>query len=161
MSRVLVGGFGSRYRRDDNVGPVVADAVAAAALDVHLVGPFSDPLDLLGPWDHADLVVIIDATRSGAVPGTLHVVELDPGGTTTAEDPGALIARSTSTHGIGLAGVWRLARAIGSAPRRVVVVGVEGQSFDFGETLSPAVAQCVPRAVRHVQELIAGVAPCA
>ena len=161
MSRVLVGGFGSRYRRDDNVGPVVADAVAAAALDVHLVGPFSDPLDLLGPWDHADLVVIIDATRSGTAPGTLHVVELVADGPATVHERAALTGGATSTHGIGLAGVWRLARATGSAPRRVVVVGVEGQSFDFGEALSPAVAQGVPHAVRHVQDLIAGVAPCA
>ena len=53
----------------------------------------------------------IDAIRSGAPPGTVRVVELTrrsgAGGSTDA----------TSTHGIGLAGVLRLAQAVGQAPR--------------------------------------------
>ena len=69
--------------------------------------------------------------------------------------------RSTSTHGIGLAGVLRLARAVGHAPGRVVVVGIEGDDFGRGPGLSPAVDAAVPGAVRRVVELISEVRPCA
>ena len=161
MSRILIGGFGSQYRRDDNVGPLVAHSVARITPDIQLIGPFSDPLDLLGPWDLANLVVLIDATRSGSRPGTLHVIELNASLSAKAGNRDEQREGPTSTHGIGLTGVWRLARAIGREPRRVVLMGIEGQSFDFGEGLSPAVADCVPLAVRRVEDLIAGVPSCA
>lgn len=164
MARILIGGFGSRYRRDDHVGALVAVAVAgdlADVGDVELIGPFSDPLDLLGHWDLADLVVLIDATRSGSSPGSLHVIEVRdrPSSTGLSRDEHGV--GPTSTHGLGLSDVWRLADAVGQAPRRVVLVGIEGQSFGYGEGLSPAVAHSVPRAVRRVETLINEVLSCA
>jgi hydrogenase maturation protease len=53
-----------------------------------------------------------------------------------------------------VAGAFRLAQAVGNAPKRVVVVGIEGQDFGQGEGLSPAVARAVEDAARHVVELI-------
>ncbi len=161
MTRVVVGGFGSRDRRDDAVGPIIARRLAGARGDVELIGPFADPLDLLGAWDGADLALLVDATRSGAPGGTLHVVEIDVAAT---GDPTATAEHSlglTSTHGIGLSGALRLAAAVGRAPRRVVVVGVEGESFDFGEGLSPRVAGCIPHALRRVEAIVDEVHSCA
>ncbi|MGO9560329.1 MAG: hydrogenase maturation protease [Acidimicrobiales bacterium] len=158
-ARVVVAGLGNEYRHDDGVGPIVAARAAREIGEVHHVGPFADPLDLLGHWDGADLAVVIDAVRSGAAPGAISVVELVPAG----RSPGSLdeSLRTTSTHGIGLAGVWRLARAIDQAPVRVVVVGVEGEDFGNGSGLSPVVADAVPRAVHQVAELIREVQVCA
>ena len=79
---VVVAGLGSEFRRDDGAGPLVrARAVHEAGVGRD-IGPISDPLDLLGVWDGADLVVVVDAVRSGAPPGTVQVVELsgEPGG---------------------------------------------------------------------------------
>ena len=95
--------------------PPLCAARAPAVVDI---GPAAEPLDLLGRWDAADLAVVIDAIRSGAVPGTVRVVDLTA---TSGEDD-----RATSTHGIGLRGVLRLAQVVGDAPGRVVVVGIEG-----------------------------------
>jgi len=67
----------------------------------------------------------------------------------------------TSTHGIGVAGVLRLARALDRAPRRVVVVGIEGEDFGRGTGLSPAVVAAVPAAVRRIVDLIEEVQACA
>jgi hydrogenase maturation protease len=118
----------------------------------------TDPLDLLGTWDGADLAIVVDAIRSGAAPGTLTIVDL-AGHLDTSEPierPG-----TTSTHGIGLSGVLRLARAIGRAPLRVVVVGIEGEDFGRGVGLSPAVDAAVPGAVNRVVDLIREVRVCA
>ena len=88
--------------------------------------------------------------RSGAEPGTVRLIDLD-------DAPGdAAGAGPTSTHGISLAGTLRLARAVGNPPRRVVVVGVEGEDFSQGLGLSPAVERAVPGAARTVAELIGG-----
>ena len=80
------------------------------------------------------------------------MVELDPA------DPGSARVRgasgTNSTHGIGLAGVYRLARAIERAPSRVVVVGIEGSDFGQGIGLSEGVDEGVEHAARHVVEMI-------
>ncbi len=116
------------------------------------IGPIVDPLDLLGRWDGADLVVVIDAVRSGARPGTVRVVDV------TTNDSGP---RPTSTHGIGLTGVVLLAQTIDQAPARVVVIGIEGDDFGRGVGLSPAVDAAIPVAVRRVVDLIKEIRTCA
>jgi len=163
-SRVIIAGMGSEHRRDDGAGPEVAGRVAALAGSVCDVGPVVDPLDLLGWWDDAELVIVVDAVRSGARPGTVSVIDVSPEEIPPKEDAGfprTPTSAGASTHGIGLSGALRLARAIGSAPRRVVVVGIEGVDFERGTGLSPTVEQAVPQAVERVLALIGEVQSCA
>lgn len=141
--RALVAGVGSEYRGDDGVGPAVARRVQRLNPQLADVGPVTEPLDLVDRWDGADLVVLVDAVRSGAAPGTISVVELTDA---KAHRP----AEPTSTHGIGLVRVLRLAQALDRAPRRVLLVGVEGGDFGPGTRLSPAVAAAVPEAAALV-----------
>ena len=93
--------------------------------------------------------MVVDATRSGTPPGTVRVFDLDAD---VAGAPGP--TAPASTHGIGVVGVLRLARAVGTAPARVLAVGIEGVDFGQGVGLSPAVARAVPVAARRVLELI-------
>ncbi len=150
--RVLVAGMGSEYRRDDGAGPAAVALVARQCPGVTVVGPLDDPLDLLGLWDGVDLAVVVDAVSSGSPPGTVQLVELDP----SASKPGRAggTSSASSTHGIGLAGVYRLARAIERAPSRLVVVGIEGSDFGQGVGMTPAVEEGVVHAARHVTEMI-------
>ena len=150
--RVVVAGMGSEYRRDDGAGPAAIGVVARLCPGLAVVGPLDDPFDLLGLWDDADLAVVIDAVSSGAAPGTVHIVELD----LALRDPtrGRRSSSTNSTHGIGLAGVYRLAQAVGRAPAKVVVVGIEGSDFEQGVGLSPAVQEGVAHAARHVVEMM-------
>lgn len=183
---VVVAGIGSAHRHDDAVGAVVSEYVArlGGARDV---GPIADPLELLGRWDGAALAVVVDAVRSGAEPGSVRIVELtDPaasgptasgratsGRATSGADPSADRpvpaavrrrppgARATSSHGIDLMGVLRLARAVDRAPARVVLVGVEGADFSPGTGLTREVAAAVPGAIGAVVRLVRGVRTCA
>jgi hydrogenase maturation protease len=141
---VVVAGIGNAFRGDDGVGPAVAALVAehSGARDI---GPISEPLDLLGRFSGASLAVLVDATRSGAEPGSIRVVELDD-----VEDSPA-----SSTHALGLRRVCRLAAALGEAPERVVVVGIEGEDFSDGDHLSAPVADAIRRAASRAGELIA------
>lgn len=115
-------------RRDDGVGPWVAAGLAARGWPAGIHA--GDGMDLIGRFDVPHLVVI-DATRSGAAPGTR--VTLD--GATPL--PRGVFA--ASSHLFGLAEAVETARALGLLPRRLTVHGIEGAEFGFGSGLSPAV----------------------
>jgi hydrogenase maturation protease len=147
---VVVAGIGNSYRGDDGVGPLVANLCAKAGLGVRDIGPLEEPLDLLGRFDGADLAIVIDAVRSGAPIGSVRILDVD---VWSLDESGDVETAVTSTHGIGLVGVLRLARAIGHAPRRLVVIAVEGEIFALGGEMSAAVAAAVPAAVSAVATL--------
>lgn len=154
---IVVAGLGNSYRGDDAVGPVVAALFVQSGCPVRDVGPLAEPLDLLGRFDHADLAVVIDAVRSGAPSGTVRVmdVELHP----SRDDLDELGV--TSTHGIGLVGVLRLAHAVGRAPRRLVLVAVDGDAFNLGDEMSEAVHAAIPEALAAVAAVIERSEQCA
>ncbi len=122
--------LGSRYRGDDAVGPLVAEALRAAGATV--LDCDDEPTRLLDAWAGLELVVIVDAVRSGAAAGTVHRIEAGDG--PLPRDLGF-----ASTHAFSIADTLELGRALGRAPRRVVVVGVEGAAFEMGDPVTPAV----------------------
>jgi hydrogenase maturation protease len=158
---VVVAGLGSEFRHDDAAGALVAAKVAAAVGQAFDVGPLSDPLDLLGLWDGAKLAVVIDAVRTGGEPGRIVRVDVSPNLAPSPLNGQHEVHGQTSTHGIGLGGVLRLAHATGRAPGRVVVVGIEGQDFSRGQGLSDPVARALPGAIDLVITLIEEFNPCA
>jgi hydrogenase maturation protease len=128
--------LGNRHRGDDAVGPLIADRLRAAGAT--LLDCNDEPTRLLDAWDGLELVVIVDAVRSGAAAGTVH--RIDAGDGPLPRELGL-----ASTHAFSIADTLELGRALGRAPRRVVVVGVEGAAFDMGDPLTPAVAAALPK----------------
>jgi hydrogenase maturation protease len=126
--------LGSRYRGDDAVGPLVADRLRAAGATV--LDCDDEPTRLLERWAGLELVVIVDAVRSGAPPGTVHRLPLDG-------EPLPRDLRLASTHAFSVPEALELARVVGRAPKRVVVLGVEGAAFGMGDPLTPAVADAI------------------
>ena len=61
--------------------------------------------------------------------------------------PAELFRRST--HALGIADAVELARELGRLPGRLAVYGIEGESFEAGEGLTPAVEATVDRAGRR------------
>jgi len=141
---VVVIGVGNPDRGDDGVGLVVA-GIAGAILGVR-VRTAIDPFDIVDAWGFADRVVLVDATRGASKPGEITTFEV-------GSDPFPVVFPSSSTHGLGVADAVALGRALGQMPRRLVVVGVEGESFD-GSGLSPVVADAVDAAVGRVLEVM-------
>lgn len=160
-AKVIVAGFGSEYRHDDGVGPLVAERAVARMPSSRNVGPLSDPLDLLGVWNNATMAIVVDAVNSSAPVGTVQVLEVDVQGVSEFDGDAEPVAGLSSTHGIGLAGVLRLARALGQAPKCLVVVGIVGERFDLGPGLSASVAASVEEAEKEVVRLIEEAEQCA
>ena len=71
--RPTIIGFGSRWRGDDAVGPRVVDGLRALGIDaIEMAG---DGLALVERLRETDAVVIVDAMRSGAPPGTIETFD--------------------------------------------------------------------------------------
>ena len=144
MSDALVIGLGAADRGDDAVGGVVAGAVAVRLSGITVVA-HEDPTGLLDVWAGHSPVVVVDAVRTGAPPGTVHRLE-------TVTDALPIRPGHAGTHALGLAEMVELGRALGRLPERLVIVAIEAERFDHGAPLSPAVAAAVPVAVRRVCE---------
>lgn len=142
--RVVVIGVGNPWRRDDGVGWAVAEgARRRLSSEVAVVESDGEASRLLDVWADRDLAVVVDAVRSGAAPGTIHVwggdVEM------------ARTAPTVGTHALGLAEAIALGRALERLPARLVVVGVEASETDSGHGLSPAVAGAVDEVIDVIE----------
>jgi hydrogenase maturation protease len=155
-ARAVVVGLGSPDRGDDGIGPLVAAQVAAAVPPDTVVVDHEDPTALVDLMVGTGVLVVVDAVRSGAAPGTVtvrHAGAADPSlGARTATGP-------AGTHGLGLAASLELARALDRLPHHVAVVGVEALSFDHGAPLSAQVRAAIPEAVRAVVAELADAGP--
>lgn len=143
----LVVGVGARSRGDDAVGITVASALASLGLAVVDVVEQASPMDLVPMLHVRDVVVIVDAMMSGAVPGTVLVLDEIPPG------PGF---GNRGTHGVGVVQAVHLAGTLGTLPRQLWFVGVEVAQAGYGEALSAAAGSAVPRAVDEVKRLLLG-----
>lgn len=136
MSRVLIVGVGNDFRGDDAAGLLVAKLLQEANLPgVTLLEQGGEGTALIEAWQGYETVILIDAARSGAAPGTVHRFEV-------RDDPlPATLAARFSSHAFGVAGAVEMARALDRLPPRLVVYALEGKTFALGERLSPEVEE--------------------
>jgi hydrogenase maturation protease len=130
---------------DDRAGLEAAARLAGNRPDgVEVILAERPGAGLLELFDPADAVVLIDAVRSGACPGTLHDLEL-------REVPASSL-RSLSSHGIGVAEALALGAALGRLPARGRLIGVEAglTPGGVGVSLSPAVEQALAAVIERV-----------
>jgi hydrogenase maturation protease len=144
---VLVLGVGQRDRGDDAVGPAVAERAMELVPPEVTVMKRVEPAGLIDAWAGAGLVVVTDAVRSGQPPGTVHVLHACHG-------PLPVRTGAGGTHGLGLAEVIELGRALHRLPPELVIVGVEAQQFGLGEPMSPQVRTGIELAAKAVAEVI-------
>jgi hydrogenase maturation protease len=120
---------------------------------VTLLDCADEPTRLLDAWDGLDVVVIVDAAVTGASAGTVH--RIDAGDGALPRD-----LRLASTHAVSVADALELGRAIGRAPRRVVVLGVEGATFGMGDEMTQAVAEALGGVVTAALDELGVEEPC-
>jgi hydrogenase maturation protease len=129
---MLVIGIGNPDRGDDAVGQWVAERLAEYG--VRTLSGRGETVDLMEWWAGEDDVVVIDAVSSGAEPGT--IVRID-----ALEDSLPSEHFRGSTHAFGLEEAIELARAMDELPQRLIVYGIEGDSWEPGLELSEPVRE--------------------
>lgn len=145
---LLVVGCGNLLRGDDAVGPLLMRRLWERGVPqtVRLVDGGTAGLDVAFQMRGAQRVVIVDAARTGAAPGTLYripaheVSELPP-------------LDGLNTHSFR----WDHALAFSAwllgpdRPDDIVVYLIEGQDFEPGEPLSQPVATALEQVVELVE----------
>ena len=153
--RTLVAGVGNVFQRDDAFGVEVirllADRPQPTGVEiadfgirgVHLV------YELL---DGCDLFVLVDAAQRGYEPGTVTVLEVEPGDVArqrTAPSAGVLDA-----HGLAPDEIFAMLASMGNRPGRSLVVACEPADVSAGMGLSDQVREALPHAVRAVETIL-------
>ncbi len=137
MGRLVIG-LGHPDRGDDAAGVLVARRLTSVPSVAR-----SDCSDLMDLWEGEEDVTVVDAIRSGRLPGT--VVRFD-----AIAD--RLPTRSfASSHSFGLAEIVELARAVHRLPARLDIYGIEGARFEVGSELSPQVASAVSTVIDELE----------
>ena len=123
--RVLVIGYGNPGRRDDGLGPALAEAVAKLGLEgVEVDADYQLTVEDAAAVADYDAVVFADADAAGPEPFGLRRVE--PNG-----DLGF------SSHGCRPSDVMALAADLFGATTKGYILGIRGYEFEeFGESLS-------------------------
>jgi len=142
IGAIRVIGLGTR-QGDDAAGLAAVERLAAAGLPggVEACGCERPGLDLLDLLAEVDGAVIVDAMRSGGAPGSVRTVGADE----------LCEAARLSTHALGVGAALALARALGRAPHRLELVGIEAGP-EGGTGLSAPVARAIDAAVALVRE---------
>ena len=140
MPRVLIIGYGNPLRADDGLGWRAAEQLREAAppdtevLTVHQLTP-----ELAEDASRAELVVFIDAGEGGT-PGSWKREEIAP-------DAGG----QPFTHHVTPASLVSAAGTLYGRAPRAVLFSMAGESFEFGEGLSPRVAAALPEMLEEVK----------
>jgi hydrogenase maturation protease len=159
-ARVLVAGLGNIFLGDDGFGTEVARRLANAGLpDWVQVADYGTSgmhlmYDLAGGFETA---ILVDAAPRGGEPGTIYLLELNPADYPAVAGGGAAAPAGSpffDAHGMQPDVVLRMLGALGGHTHRVLVVGCEPASADYGIGLSEPVAAAVGAAVEMVTDLV-------
>lgn len=138
---VLVFGVGNTLLRDDAVGLIVLSELERHqdkwGPDVEFLDGGTQGLALLDWLAGRDALLILDAVKLGAEPGTVHVLQ--------KWDRAAV--RASTAHESNVAELLEASALLGELPELVTIVGIEPQRVETGIGLSPAVRGAVSRAV--------------
>ncbi len=138
----IIIGVGHAERQDDGVGPYVADGLRRRGLPA--IAHEGDGTGLLDLWACRRACIVIDAVAGAGAAGGLRVF-------TDLDDPDfARTAFVHSTHRLGLPEAVALGRTLARMPGRLVVIGVTGSAFGFGDRMSPPVASAAERLIERL-----------
>jgi hydrogenase maturation protease len=149
--RVLVAVVGNIFLGDDAFGSEVARRMLNETWpeNVRVVDFGIRGFDLtFALMDGYDTVILVDATPRGGAPGTLYTIEPELEDGETGE---------VATHGMNPMRVLAMAKQMGAAWKRLLVVGCEPSPDtvdEGGMGLSEAVRPAVEEAVKVVRRLI-------
>jgi hydrogenase maturation protease len=136
------------FRGDDAFGCLVARELHGRLPDNYeVIEHDGEPASLIEWWSHVDSVYLVDAVSSGAVVGTIF--DFDLAIRSLPEE-----FNLYSTHAFGVPQAVELARALHRLPISIRFIGVEGESFDAGITLSAGVEAAKSKVIAMLMDQI-------
>ena len=159
--RPLVLGFGNVLLRDDGAGVFLASQLQEEQRQRVQAQPessfaYADFVDagtmsfsLLPYIEARDALLIIDAADLGAVAGTVRLLE------GAQMDEFLISTRRRTVHEVGITDLLDMARLQGCLPARRALLCIQPGRIEWGEVLSPLVAEAIPAAALAASRLLA------
>jgi hydrogenase maturation protease len=138
-SGTVVIGVGNEFRGDDVAGLIVARRIR------ELVGSHTSVVEqsgeggaLIESMRGVRRLLLIDATQSGAAAGAVRRFD-------ACAEPLPVGLFHYSTHAFSVAEAVETARALGQLPPELIVYGIEGRNFGYGDAVSEEVRLAAER----------------
>ncbi len=146
--KIVILGVGNILLSDEGVGVHIANELMKLDMpqEVRVVEGGTDGFRLLDVITDADRLIVIDAIKGGAAPGTIYRFDIDE----IKDCPSGF---KTSVHQIGILEVINLSSLIGRTPY-TTVIGIEPKSLAMGMDLSPEIKAKIPRIIELIKEEI-------
>jgi hydrogenase maturation protease len=144
---LLILGLGNVICADDGLGVVAVERLRrryALPPEVRALDGGTLGLSLLGQFGEADDVILVDAVKIDARPGTRVRFNGDT--------VGRAVRERLSVHQIGVADLLDALRWMDALPRRLVLLGLVPRSVELSMGRSPEVEAALPSLVRAVAE---------
>ncbi|MHB8133192.1 MAG: HyaD/HybD family hydrogenase maturation endopeptidase [Anaerolineaceae bacterium] len=138
-STTLILGVGNYLQSDDGVSVHTLEYLMINEMipsHIHMVDGGTCGLDLLQYLEGVENLILVDAVHAGKEPGTIIRIESD-------RIP-AYLAMKMSPHDIGLPDLLATAKLRDIYPSKVVVLGIEPESVQFGVELSDTIYNKIP-----------------
>lgn len=150
VTTILVLGVGNTLMSDDGAGVRLMERLRdlqPPLPDVEYLDAGTLSFVLLPQIQACDALLVLDAARLGAAPGSMRVLRDE------AMDEFLRTARC-SVHEVGMRDLLDMARLTGSLPQLRGFVGIEPAETGWGESLSTAVEAALPAAAAAARSLI-------
>jgi hydrogenase maturation protease len=144
--KTVILGIGNVLLSDEGIGVHVANALSGMDLPpgVSVIEGGTDGFRLLNIITEADRLIVVDAVKGGAGPGSIYRFNID-------EVRNVPSGFRTSVHQVGILEVIDLSGLIGKTPK-TTVIGVEPKSLEMSLELSPEIKEKIPRIIELVFE---------
>ncbi|MBW1895674.1 MAG: HyaD/HybD family hydrogenase maturation endopeptidase [Deltaproteobacteria bacterium] len=146
--RIVVLGVGNLLLSDEGVGVHIANKLMDMALPpgVRVIEGGTDGFRLMNVVVDTDRLVVVDAVKGGATPGSIYRFDIK-------DAPSSPEEYKTSVHQIGILEVIHLSELLGKTPE-TTIIGVEPKSLEMSMELSPEVEAKIPRVIELILEEI-------
>ena len=135
---------GNEYRSDDGVGVIIAKKLKELdTSEFTVLEESGEGASLMEAWEKRDLAIVVDASNSGAKPGTVFRFDANQ-----QEIPSAFF--HYSTHAFSVAEAVELARSLEKLPAGLIVYAIEGKTFEAGTAISPEVEGAVGEVIKRI-----------
>lgn len=147
---ILVMGVGNTLLTDEAAGPRAVERFEAIAGDqpgVTCLDAGTLSFTLAETIGAADALIVFDAARLGAAPGSVRLLE-------GPEMDAFVRSGKLTVHEVGLTDLLDMARVTGDLPRLRALIAIEPAEIGWGLSLSPAVEAALDGAVGLAQGLV-------
>lgn len=146
MRKLLIAGIGNVLLGDDGVGPFVIKLLESRydfSSDVVLADLGTPALDLPVQLSGADAVILVDSAKFGGKAGDIRLFRKE-------EILKLPLSVRIDPHSPALRESLFQLELMGTMPEDLLLIGMQGSSFEPGAPLSSPVRQCVPHVIDAV-----------